>query len=705
MQQYFQISCHALMITAFFALGLTGRLDSPSIFAFTIGLGVSCYRTIKGLPPMLSARGAFLLSCGYIVFFLGDMLVLSRSFIPASIHLVLFLQLAKLYQEKSDKDYFYLMVLSFLQILAASSLTIDMSFLAALLLFMIAFVSTLISFDMYRTERKNTAQALEVAAPLGGMSIWATIWIILTGLILFLIIPRMGTGYFTRAAAESLLVSGFNDSVQLGEIGQVKLSSAVVMHARQISGAPFAVVKWRGIALDRFDGRNWFKTDRRRYVVKAAPDGQYAIRPVVQQQHAARYEILLEPLATNTLFGPYEVRSIFGRLQDIEYDSDDSFYLRLPPARRIQYEVVSEEPDRSRAVQASIEEDVTPAEFRSRYLQLPDDVDPRIPDLGAEITAKGNTPLEKASLVEGYLKRNYAYTLNITWSPGSQPLSTFLFKSKAGHCEYFASSMAILLRAAGVPTRLVNGFMRGEYNPVGQDYIVRQSDAHSWVEVYVPGRGWVEFDPTPPDPNHRDIDLAMEISHYVDAVQLFWNSYVIVYDSGAQWQLFRSAQDQVQVAQGVLRGKSDRWINHVQSVTDRLGASVARLAGKAAFWVMTAVCLAGGAGYKHRLSLKAQFEIWRIRKGRGTPSEDVVEQMFYRAARLAERTASKRRPDETWREWTFGLPDPHRRSILARALTIFEKAKYGRLPVSESEFACLETVIRDLKNKPSRASC
>src|SRR5439155_1103305 len=83
---------------------------------------------------------------------------------------------------------------------------------------------------------------------------------------------------------------------------------------------------------------------------------------------------------------------------------------------------------------------------------------------------------------------------------------------KAGHCEYFASSMAILLRAAGIPTRVINGFLLGEYNPVGRDYIIRESDAHSWVEVYISGKGWVEFDPTPPDPNHREVDLWMKIS-------------------------------------------------------------------------------------------------------------------------------------------------------------------------------------------------
>src|SRR2546422_11568326 len=175
MRLYFQISCHALMITAFAALALTGRLDYPSIVLFTAGMLGSVYRTLKGLPEPLSARWAFVLSCVYILFFLFDMMILSASFIPASIHLVLFLQIAKLYQEKTDRDYLYLIILSFLQILAASSLTIDISFVAMLFLFLVALVSTLMSFDMYRSQREKIPDPQRVTVPLSGMSLWATV--------------------------------------------------------------------------------------------------------------------------------------------------------------------------------------------------------------------------------------------------------------------------------------------------------------------------------------------------------------------------------------------------------------------------------------------------------------------------------------------------------------------------------------------------
>jgi transglutaminase-like putative cysteine protease len=700
MRRYFQISCHALMITAFAALALTGRLDTPSIFLFTVGLMVSVYRTIKGLPEPLSSRMAFLLSCVYILFFLFDMMTLSASFIPASIHLVLFLQIAKLYQEKTDRDYLYLIILSFLQILAASSLTIDISFVVMLFLFLVALVSTLMSFDMYRAQRNQAFDTQRVAAPLSGMSLWATVWIVLTGTALFLIIPRVGTGYFTRAATQSLLVSGFNDAVQLGQIGQVKLSSAVVMHARLISGPTAAVLKWRGIALDRFDGHNWYKTDRKRRLIQSSADGVYWFRPVAQQSDVAEYEFLLEPLATNTLFAPYQVREIFGRLQGLEYDNDESVYVRFPSARRTQYQVLSEIPKhRVETTAGSDGEDPVPPEISARYLQLPRNIDPRIAELARTITAKGNSTFDKASMVEVYLKRNYKYTLNLTWNPGPQPLSSFLFDAKSGHCEYFASSMAILLRAAGIPTRLINGFQMGEYNPVGGDYIVRESDAHSWVEVYVPSRGWAEFDPTPPDPNYHEMSLALQMSQYFDALELFWNSYILVYDSGSQLQLFRSAQESAQSMQLTMRSRADKWIVQGQELSDRIAEYLGKLLQMVRFWIAVLSLAILGIGVKYRNALRLQVWIWRLRRGHGrnTIDEGVVEELFYRAARLAEHRSPKRHPAQTWREWIFALPDPNRRSILTRALAVFEKSKYGRLPASDADFALMEEVLRELR--------
>ncbi len=697
MKRYLQLSIHALLLTAFLALAMTGRLDLPSIVLFLAGTGWSLYRTVKDKPPALRARSAFVLSCIYIGFFVFDMAAISRSFIPATIHLVLFLELLKLHQDKSDKDFFYLIVLAFLKVLAASSLTIDMTFVISLVFFLIALVATLMSFDMYRAERYSESRGQDVAPPLTRMSVWATAWILIIGVALFFMIPRVGTGYFSRAATPSLLLSGFTENVQLGQIGQVKLNSAVVMRARLITGPSYAVLRWRGIALDRFDGKSWSKTNRI-HVRQVSRSNVYAIRPFDKSGERVHYDVLLEPLATTSLFAPHRARTISGNLPGIETDNDDAIYMRGPALRRTRYEVFSQIPTRPRTLRRTTADGPIPAEIQEQYLQLPDDIDPRIQPLALEITSKYPSIIDKASAVEAWLKRNYKYTLQLTWDPGEQPISTFLFKAKAGHCEYFASSMAILLRAAGVPTRLVNGFLAGEYNPVGGDYIIRQSDAHSWVEVYVPGSDWLEFDPTPPDPNGPSVGLLAQLSHYADAAELYWNSYILIYDSTSQVQLFRSAQDMALSIQNELRSKSDEWMTAAQDFSDRLAARIQHLFDSWWFRIATILAIACGMAYRFRRRILLQVRIFQLRRGAGTVDGEILQALFYRAALLAERSGVTPRPAaQTWREWILSISDASRRDKLKDALEVFERSRYGHLTPSTSDFVLLERTIREMK--------
>ena len=110
------------------------------------------------------------------------------------------------------------------------------------------------------------------------------------------------------------------------------------------------------------------------------------------------------------------------------------------------------------------------------------------------------------------------------------PLAHFLFERKAGHCEYFASAMAVMLRSLGIPSRVVTGFQSGIYNPLNGWQVIRASDAHSWVEAYLPRRGWATFDPTPPDPNAVQTGLGTKLAMYMDAAETFWQEWVLNYD-------------------------------------------------------------------------------------------------------------------------------------------------------------------------------
>src|SRR5262249_26450574 len=136
------------------------------------------------------------------------------------------------------------------------------------------------------------------------------------------------------------------------------------------------------------------------------------------------YSVFLEPLATTALFAPYRLRTITGNLPGVETDSDDDIFMRTPTLRRIQYEFFSEVPRRPRSTNTQRMEEAIPADILEKYLQLPPRMDPKIATLANEITAQYPSILEKASAVEAHLKRNYRYTLELTWDPGEQPIST-----------------------------------------------------------------------------------------------------------------------------------------------------------------------------------------------------------------------------------------------------------------------------------------
>jgi hypothetical protein len=152
----------------------------------------------------------------------------------------------------------------------------------------------------------------------------------------------------------------------------------------------------------------------------------------------------------------------------------------------------------------------------------------------------------------------------------------------------------------------------------------------------------------------------------------------------------------MQSAQSAMREKSERWLAGGQELSDRVSLRVTELAQASGFWFGLAVMGAGGTAFRHRRLIRTRLRIWRIRRGRGLADGDVVEHLFYRAIRTAG-PAPARNAAQTWREWIIGLPDPQRRSILEKALIVFEKSKYGGVPASAADFALLEETIRELK--------
>ena len=154
-----------------------------------------------------------------------------------------------------------------------------------------------------------------------------------------------------------------------------------------------------------------------------------------------------------------------------------------------------------------------PIGFRQRYLALPPGVPDRVRALAIELTAPERTPYDRARAIESYL-RTFPYTLDVPRPPvGRDVVDYFLFDLKKGYCDYYASSMVVLARAAGIPARLVIGYANGTYNLNSKRFVVTEADAHSWVEVYFPGIGWVTFEPTSGRPPLNRADAALPLRH------------------------------------------------------------------------------------------------------------------------------------------------------------------------------------------------
>ena len=166
--------------------------------------------------------------------------------------------------------------------------------------------------------------------------------------------------------------------------------------------------------------------------------------------------------------------------------------------------------------------DVSPRRrLMTPYLLLPDNASERMQALAQQVTANATTAVEKAVALEKHLRDNYQYSFDTIQYQGYTPIDWFLFEGKRGHCEYFASALAIMLRSVGVPSRLATGFSLGERNPMTGYYEVRTMNGHAWVEAYIPERGWMMLEPTPfyplPMPESRS-QVAAELDRYLDAL-------------------------------------------------------------------------------------------------------------------------------------------------------------------------------------------
>ncbi len=312
------------------------------------------------------------------------------------------------------------------------------------------------------------------------------------------------------------------------------------------------------------------------------------------------------------------------------------------------------------------------------FLALPPSLSPRVIELAKKITAgRTNAPAKLLAIID-WLRTTHEYTTNLQRNPAiADPLEDFLFEQKAGHCEYFASATAVLLRASGVPSRYINGFLGGEWNEIGHYVAVRENRAHSWAEAYMGELGWMRVDATPPN---RSLFRMGRLRQVFDSIDFFWGRWVVGYDLGRQIELAR------RLGHGLGGGADDADPRPSKFPWAKTGAVAA---------IALALSTLGWRWRRRRWSPTApQARRAALSRGAGSP----VGRLYEKALRHLARRGLPRRPSETPREFAARVAASGVRGsdILDHLTELYTHARFGRRAIADEPLRALAARLSEL---------
>ncbi|MCC6826456.1 MAG: DUF3488 domain-containing protein [Acidobacteria bacterium] len=715
-ERFFMVISYAAVLCGFASLWISGTFGPIGTGLFVIAFTVAAL--IEGSRWQISERlGTALIVLALPFYYAAyEFSLISFNGTEAMIsgmlsRLVITLTVLKLIQKKADRDWVFLYLMAFFEVLLGAGLSISLPYLAILVVYVAVAVLAVITFEIERTRRRAAGEMcladpdhrkiadLKRGLSIRSLPIAAILLIVaITALAvpLFFVLPRVGgAGLGSRQSTVSTM-TGFSDRMQLGAIGRIQQNDAVVMRVR-ISGKQVRPVElyFRGVALDTFDNRTWSSSGRGGRQILQPVDGVFNLSRTSTPTDVIKQEIFLEPLDTPVLFAVPKATTLKSSFPMLYRDpTGDLSY--LPNGERISYEVFSDTTVPSAAALRGDNEGYDHS-FEN-YLQLPEEFDHRVAELAHDVTQDARSRYDKARAIEQYLKTNYGYTLEMK-NGGPEPLSDFLFNNRVGHCEYFASSMVMMLRSQGIASRVVTGFHTGEYNPTAGLYIVRQKYAHAWVEAYFPGAGsWVTFDPTPPSYDQAAAGgILAEIGKYIEALDAIWIQYFVAYDDQGQSSVTRSITGSLEHYSAELgslsvslRSIMHEWFEDLRGENGLITSVRAVVVGFAV--IIGAVVLILGVVRGRRRIVKSI--LWQKLKHRfGRRSEASVVIFYERMIRSLEKQGKVRLPQQTPLEFAYSVGMPGAVFVTER----YNEVRFGRKALSESQIAEIEASLEALE--------
>jgi len=510
MPRIYKILTALLAVTGCTGLFVTGTLN-PVMFIPALGLIPGHIRLWKDAPPapkwIISS-----LSGTALLLFAFDALIMTGDLFIAVAHLTVIFQAVKSFDLKEPWDHLQVYFMSLLQLIIASELTRSIVFGVIFIIFLIALVAAMV---ISHFLKEGAFRKIRLKMPVALISILT----LFTTTILFISAPRLKGGIVGKGRMTTIKTAGFSEKVDFGSFGEVKLDPTTVMRIETQAGQ--APLYWRGMTLNYFDGISWQDTIKRRE--RISKYNNIFVVLSVPFDNTVKQKIFIEPLDSDVIFGLGIIAGVEMDQRTMFADEAGAVFIPEKAPKRLVYTAYS-------IFEGQYASGNIPA-----YLQMPYGLE-KLRKLTDDITKNLKTDIEKASRIENHLLTNYKYSLKTSAPPaGVNPIEYFLFNSKEGYCEHYASAMAMMLRQAGIPSRIVTGFIGGERNKYGDYIIVKQSDAHSWVEAVIEGK-WKRFDPTPPAPQFQMPSL---LSLYIDYLRLKWYRYVVGFSSSDQKSLLR----------------------------------------------------------------------------------------------------------------------------------------------------------------------
>jgi transglutaminase-like putative cysteine protease len=678
-----RLATYLLVYDGFAALHLGGLLALAPALGVAVAVAATWgdpgrregLRRVRGLTTGIAVAGLAALVL--------DLVYVAASVLDGLVHALIFLILYRLLAARTPREVGDVGFLAFFMLVAASPVTVGVGFLAVFVTFLVFGTWLLmlrhVLIECERSQAPDTRTLPARGRVLLQLSLVASAVTLVLTAVLFFTIPRVGQAALPLRAPLGRMVSGFSDRVELGSFGDIETDATVAMRVHFAetlprSAAILGALRWRGVVLDAYDGRAWSVSQPRpRTILRRSAGGDMVVGsyrgagPIVSQ------EVFLEPIGTEVIFGAPRILRLGLHAPAAAIDDAGGVTVTVPAAR-LHYTVESElelvSPRAAATANRPLRDEDRVA--LAPYLRLPP-LGARVAALAREQSAGSAGPYDAAQRVTRFLSDRYRYTMTLERRTTLDPVEEFLFERRAGNCEYFAASLAVMLRTLAIPARVVNGFMRGEWNPYGSYFMVRMRDAHSWVEAYFTGVGWVTFDPSP----RGDIEPPAApgtVSLYLDALRLRWYRYVI------NWSL----RDQVAAATQFHR------------------AAGAWRAGSLPDWRAVprrTLLLAGGV-----LVLGVGLVLVRHRH---RPSGVRMVPAFYRRAlaALARRGLAPAR-GETAREFCARACSalPAAATPFGGLTAVYERARFGAMTTSVEETRAVAEWLRALRRLPRRAA-